>query len=254
MARLTLLGVEVDTLTIQDLNDRIAEAIREGGQIVIANHNLHSIYLYHKYPLMKSFYKEAHFVHMDGMPLVFWARIKGHPLRRWHRVSYLDWGPSLFAEAQARGWRLFYLGGRPGVAERAAEKLRAYYPSLQIATHHGYFDMYSEENRQIIDQINAFSPHILFVGMGMPRQEEWVLQNKRFLQVNVLLTSGAFFDYIAGAIPTPPRWMGQVGLEWLYRLLAEPRRLWKRYLVEPFYLLPLLIRDLLGKNDTGKGC
>lgn len=253
MARLTLLGVEVDVLTIRDLNARIAEAIEKGSQIVVANHNLHSIYLYHRHSLMKSFYKEAHFIHMDGMPLVFWARIKGYPLQRWHRVSYLDWGPPLFAEAQERGWRLFYLGGKPGVAERAAEKLRASYPALQIATHHGYFDMHSEENRRIIDQINAFSPHILLVGMGMPRQEEWVLQNKRFLQVNVLLTSGAFFDYIAGAIPTPPRWMGQVGLEWLYRLLAEPRRLWKRYLVEPFYLLPLAIQDLLSKNDTGKG-
>jgi len=82
--------------------------------------------------------------------------------------------------------------------------------------------------------------------LTMPRQEKWVLRNRARLKVNAILTAGACFDYVAGAIPTPPRWMGQLGLEWLYRLVSEPRRLWRRYLVEPVYLLPYFWQDVKG--------
>jgi N-acetylglucosaminyldiphosphoundecaprenol N-acetyl-beta-D-mannosaminyltransferase len=145
---------------------------------------------------------------------------------------------------------LFYLGVKPGVAERAAEILRNQYPGLQIRTRHGYFS--SEENEAVVKSINAFKPHILMVGMGMPRQEHWVVDNLNEIHANAILTSGACFDYIAGAIPTPPRWMGRVGLEWLYRLISEPRRLAKRYLIEPWALLPLAIKDLLWNRYNQK--
>lgn len=168
----------------------------------------------------------------------------GKPLEPEHRVTYVDWVRPLMAEAKRQGWRIFHLGGKPGVAERAAEKLRSEFPGLLLQTHHGYFDMAGKENKDILEKINAFRPHVLMVGMGMPRQEHWVLDNLEHLGVNAILTAGACFDYVAGAIPTPPRWMGRLGLEWAYRLFSEPRRLWRRYLVEPWYLVPYALSDL----------
>ncbi|MEN9518006.1 MAG: hypothetical protein RLZZ381_594, partial [Cyanobacteriota bacterium] len=113
-----------------------------------------------------------------------------------------------------------------------------------ITTAHGYFSSGSQ-NQLIIDQINSYQPNILMVGMGMPRQEEWILANIDQLKTNIVLPSGACIDYIAQEVATPPRWMGQVGLEWLYRLATEPKRLWRRYLVEPWFIAKLLIEEFL---------
>lgn len=253
MGRLTLLGVEVDPVSMNDLHAVIGKAITEGRQIVIANHNLHSVFLFHRDPKMRAFYSKADVIHIDGMPLVYWGRLMGKPLEPEHRITYVDWVRPLMAEAKRQGWRVFYLGGKPGVAERAAERLRSEFPGLSLQTHHGFFDVTGKENRDILDKINAYRPHVLMVGMGMPRQEHWVLDNLERLRVNAILTAGACFDYVAGAIPTPPRWMGRLGLEWAYRLFSEPRRLWRRYLVEPWYLVPYALSDLkrcLAKQGT----
>lgn len=238
----TLLGVQVHALTIPDLNAQIAQAVADGQMRVIGNHNLHSVYLNSRDEKMRRFNRQADLIHIDGMPLVVWGRLLGYPLRAEHRVTFMDWVWSLMEEAARQGWRVFYLGGKPGVAERAAQVLRARYPGLCIETRHGYFE--PAENEAILAQIAAFAPQVLMVGMGMPRQEHWVLDNREGIRANAVLLSGACFDYIAGAVPTPPRWMGRLGLEWLFRLATEPARLAKRYLVEPWSIIPLALKDL----------
>jgi N-acetylglucosaminyldiphosphoundecaprenol N-acetyl-beta-D-mannosaminyltransferase len=132
------------------------------------------------------------------------------------------------------------VGGRPGVGEKAAAVLREAAPGLDIQTHHGYFDVTGPDNDAVLRTIARYGPHILMVGMGMPRQESWIMDNFHALDTHVILNSGACFDFVAGVVPMPPRWLGRVGLEWLYRLMSEPKRLWKRYLVEPFYLTGLV--------------
>jgi N-acetylglucosaminyldiphosphoundecaprenol N-acetyl-beta-D-mannosaminyltransferase len=249
--RLTLLGVKVDPLAIPELNARIAGAIARGERLVVGGHNAHSVYLYHRDPAMRAFHARADVVRIDGMPLLLFARFLGCRLRREQRVTYMDWLNPLLSEARDRDWRLFYLGGRPGVAESAAERLRAEFPGLVVETRHGYIDSSEQDERSALDQINSFRPQVLMVGMGMPRQEHWIVANLERLRANAILAVGACFDYVAGAIPTPPRWMGRTGLEWLYRLLSEPGRLWRRYLVEPWWLLPLAMKDvfeLAGKH------
>lgn len=240
-----MLGITVHALSLPQLNALIAEAIRRNQRWIIANHNLHSIYLYHHDPKMRAFFTKADYIHIDGMPLVFLGKLLGFPLRREHRVTYADWTIPLIAEAAQQGWRVFYLGSKPGVAERGARILRKRFPQLQIATANGYFDARSNspENLAIVEAINVYQPQVLMVGMGMPRQEHWILNNLDYLCVNAILPAGAAIDYIAGAVPTPPRWAGQLGLEWLFRLCAEPRRLWRRYLVEPWFLFRLVLRD-----------
>lgn len=253
MARLTLLGVEVDPLTIEELNGKIAAAVASGERAIIAHHNLHSVYLYHRDGRMRDFYARAQVAHIDGMPLIWLGRLLGYPLYRTQRVTYVDWVHPLMREAHARGWRIFYLGSKPGVASQAAQILMAQFPGLEIHTRHGYFDMNGPENESVLAEIRHVHPDILMVGMGMPRQERWIVENLERIEACAILTSGACFDYIAGAIPTPPRWMGHIGLEWLFRLLTEPQRLWRRYLVEPCFLLPFAAKDImhrLGSTNT----
>jgi N-acetylglucosaminyldiphosphoundecaprenol N-acetyl-beta-D-mannosaminyltransferase len=240
-----ILGVKVNPLSIPQLNQSISEAIDHRHKWIIANHNLHSVYIYHHQSKMRDFYAKSQYIHIDSMALVFLGKILGFPLQRSQRVTYVDWTNPLMSEAARSGWRIFYLGSKPGVAEQGAKILRARFVGLQIATAHGYFDADrdSAENRAIVAEINDYQPQIVMVGMSMPRQEKWIVDNLDRIDTNVILPCGATLDYVAGAVPTPPRWAGQIGLEWLYRLVAEPKRLWRRYLVEPWFLLWLLIID-----------
>jgi N-acetylglucosaminyldiphosphoundecaprenol N-acetyl-beta-D-mannosaminyltransferase len=129
-----------------------------------------------------------------------------------------------------------------GSGEVGAQRFKKMFPALNIRSHHGYFDMAAESGR-IIDLIQAEPPNVLLVGMGMPRQEKWIAENYQRRLANVILMAGAAMDYFANATVTPPRWMGRLGLEWTCRLAAEPQRLWRRYLVEPWSLLRLLLQE-----------
>lgn len=241
-----ILGVRVNALTIPDLHRIIADAVSTGRKRIVASQNLHGVYVARVDSQMREFYDRADYVRIDGMPLAIWAGFLGYPINRNHRVTWVDWLRPLLEESAKRQWRVFYLGSKPGVAEVGAERLCAEVPGVEIATAHGYFDSRpdSDENRQLIEKINAYRPHVLMVGMGMPRQEKWILENWESVEANVFLPCGACIDYFAGVIPAPPRWMGRLGLEWLARLLSEPRRLWRRYLVEPWFVADLFVRDL----------
>jgi N-acetylglucosaminyldiphosphoundecaprenol N-acetyl-beta-D-mannosaminyltransferase len=249
-----LLGAEVDALSILDLNLLIEESIEKNEKWIIANHNLHSLYLFHNDLKMKTFYAKAEYTHIDGMPLVLIGKLLGFPIKREQRVTYADWVWPLMAEAANKGWRIFYLGSKPGVVEKAASILCQKFPGLQIAGVHGYIDMDkdSQENLATLAAINAYKPHILMVGMGMPRQEYWIDENLEHIHTNTILTSGACMDYVAGVVPTPPRWMGKVGLEWLYRLFCEPKRLWRRYLLEPWFVGTLFLREIWSISSQQK--
>lgn len=242
-----LLELRVHALTARDIVTITAKAIQRNERHIIANHNLHSLYVYHHDRKARGLFDRADYIHVDGMAIVLLARCLGIPLRREHRATYIDLLPHILAAAERKGWKIFYLGSKPGVADRAARKLREQFPMLQIQTHHGHFqaEKTSLENKQVLEEMNAYAPQIVMVGMGMPRQEHWIADNWHELHCNVVFCSGAALDYIAGEIPIPPRWMGQLGFEWLYRLVAEPKRLWRRYLVEPWFVLVVLMRHYL---------
>lgn len=241
-----LLGVRVHPMTIDDLHGVIAEAIDSNVRRLIVSQNLHSVYVYHHDAAMRELHAHADIMRIDGMPLVLLGRTLGYPIRREHRVTWVDWLEPLMAECAQRSWRVFYLGSAPGVAATGAKRLKSNFPELQIETEHGYFDADpgSEENEQVLRKIAEFGTDVLIVGMGMPRQEHWILRNLETIHAKAVLTSGACMDYYAGVTPTPPRWMGRVGLEWLHRLLGNPRRFARRYLIEPWIVPKLFWRDL----------
>lgn len=249
--RVELLGNRIDLVDVHALTDAVATRIGAPAS-VIANHNLHSLALVRHDGEMRRFYASADLVHVDGMGVVLIAKLLGVPIRREHRVAYLNWMPLLFERAHRESWRVGFIGGEQGVGEAAATKLRERYPGLHMETHHGWFAMDSEEDRAVVAWAADQKFDVLFVGMGMPRQERWIRAHRDELHAGVLLPCGAIFDYEAGNKRTAPRWLGDIGLEWLFRLVTEPRRLAHRYLIEPWPLmLPVLgaaIRRLFGRS------
>jgi N-acetylglucosaminyldiphosphoundecaprenol N-acetyl-beta-D-mannosaminyltransferase len=255
LREVSFLGLRLHLATRNELLHLVAHQMEKRRQVILANHNLHSLYLFLRQPALRDFYSRAEFCHIDGMPLVLLARLFGFPAKRNHRVTYVDLMHPLMARAAHQSWRIFYLGSARGVAEQGAAVLRAAYPGLQIRTMHGYFSTEKEsgENQRVLESIREYSPHILMVGMGMPRQELWIHQNRASLSASVILPCGAAMDYVAGAVPLPPRWAGRIGLEWAFRLFNEPRRLWQRYLVEPWFLVRVILHELLkSKLPIGK--
>jgi len=247
-----LLGIRFHALSKRDLADRVSQAVDDRARQIIGNHNLHSLYMWFHEPRMREFYSLTDYTHIDGMSLVLLGRLLGLPLKREHRTGYMDLLPLLAERAAEREWRIFYLGSKPGVAEKAARMLRSRYPGLQIRTHHGHFNAEHSgpENQEVLAEIKTYAPDILMVGMGMPRQEVWVLENQKDIAAQAVFCCGALMDYIAGEIPTPPRWIGRLGFEWLYRLLSEPARLWRRYLFEPWSVMGRLAGMYLSSSQS----
>jgi N-acetylglucosaminyldiphosphoundecaprenol N-acetyl-beta-D-mannosaminyltransferase len=251
----SFLGLTLQPRSLHELNLLVEQGIRDHRNWIIANHNLHSLYLLHRHPRLREFYASVRWTHIDGMPLVALGRLYGYPLERQHRVTLVDWTYPLMELAANKGWRVFHLGSSEGAAEKGAAQLRKLYPALRIEVSGGYFDARygSSENEAMLERINAYAPDLLMVGMGMPRQELWTLENFPRLKADVILSSvGAAFDYVAGAVPTPPRWSGRLGLEWAFRLAHDPARLFSRYFVEPWYILLLLLLDYPRHRNDGK--
>lgn len=247
------LGIRLHAMSGPDLVRAVGEAVDASDQYVIANHNLHSLYLCESAPKMRDFYASAKYIHIDGMPIVWLGQLFGHPLKREHRTGYISLLPLLAKEAAMRGWRIFYLGSRPGVAEKAACKLRSAYPGLQIKTQHGYFqtDPTGPENQDIVATIRDYAPQILMVGMSMPRQEMWIQENLPDICANAIFCCGALMDYVSGELPTAPRWLGPLGLEWIFRFTSDPVQTWRRYLLEPWTILFRVARHYLRTHSSG---
>lgn len=236
------LGIRAHALVKADLLNIIDSAIEaDSVNCIIGNHNLHSLYLVHNNPAMREFYNMNSYTHIDGMGIILLARIMGIPLLRRHRNGYLDWFEDFAKLASEKSWRIYFLGGTPEVADKMPQVFRARFPSLDIRAHHGY-DAF-EPHTTVFEEIRDFAPHVVMVGMGMPLQERWIMESVEKLKVNVLLSCGAIMDYYVGAQKPAPRWMGQIGFEWLYRLVTRPQSLCFRYLVEPLMLMPMLLRE-----------
>jgi N-acetylglucosaminyldiphosphoundecaprenol N-acetyl-beta-D-mannosaminyltransferase len=252
--RIEVLGVGVDPITVDELHAEIARLVRDGRLGLVLNVNAHCLNLCHEDRALRDALNGADVVFCDGAGVMLAARMLGGRIPE--RITFAAWIWQLADFAAAEGFSLYLLGARPGVAQEAARRLRERYPDLRIVgARHGYFDHSagSAENEAVLEEINAAAPDILLVGLGMPLQEFWLTENRHDLDSGVALTCGAAFDYASRRVRRGPRLLTESGFEWLARLLSEPRRLWRRYLLgNPLFLLRVL-RQLLSRPAPREG-
>ena len=238
-AGVDVMGLPCDFVTEDELFARFEDALETGRRTLVFNVNLHALYLQRRDPQYRGVFDDADLIYVDGMPVVALARLGGRKVGRENRVTYLDWDDRLYQFLAERSLRVHYIGGTPEALAAGLAVLRQRHPSLLIDGSNGFFDHdpYSQDTVDLIELLNARRPDVVLVGMGMPIQETWAASIWPKIDVPLLIALGAGIDYAAGVTPSPPRWLGQIGFEWLYRLVREPRRLGRRYLVEPFALL-----------------
>jgi len=244
--RVDILGVRVSVLTIPDAVAAVERWIAGGDRQYVCVTGVHGVMESRRDPALRAIHNAAGLVTADGMPLVWLSRRRGHPEAE--RVYGPDLMLALCERAAARGYRNYLMGGAPGTPERLAEKLRARFPGLVIT---GTFSppfrpATPEEDAALVARINAARPDIVWVGLSTPKQERWMAEHRAALTASALIGVGAAFDFLSGLKRQAPVWMRRRGLEWLFRLATEPRRLARRYCVNNTMFLAALLLEALG--------
>jgi len=237
--RIEFMGLSLDNVTFDEAVDRIIAMARENTPRYVVTPNVDHIMQFRKDAKFREVYRKAALVLTDGMPVVWASRLLGDPIKE--KVSGSDLFPRVSEEAARSGLSICILGGRVGAAEECARILKGRHPDLKIAgtlCPRWGFHLDPEQNREVTEAVRAASPDILFVALGAPKQEFWMHDNCKEMGVPISLGVGAAVDFVSGKALRAPDWMQRFCLEWLYRLNNEPRRLWKRYLIDdsPFIL------------------
>lgn len=242
LLRLRLLGGDVDPVTPAEMLAATEVFLAGGGTAVIANHDSQSLRLMRRTPAVRAFFEDADLTRIDSLPMILWGRLMGLKVGREHRAAYADWQGDFWTLAKARGWRVFHIGGAPGVGERAAAAIRARHAGVNLAVHDGDFDINpaSADSRALRRDIEAFDPDVVLVGMSLPRQAAWISENRYGIGRGVFLPVGPAFEVEAGERPAAPRWTTDLRMSWLYRLAARA----VRYLVQPWALTPAALADV----------
>jgi N-acetylglucosaminyldiphosphoundecaprenol N-acetyl-beta-D-mannosaminyltransferase len=225
--------------------DAIAAMIAEHRGGTVFTPNVDHVVMADHDARFRQAYQTADLSLADGMPVLWASRALGQPLPE--KVSGSDLVLPLMERAERAGWRVYILGGAPGVGELAAQRLVERFPRIVIAgTDAPRIDMDAplSSRASTLERVRAARPDLVLVALGAPKQELWIAEAAPDLRPAVLLGIGAAVDFIAGTVKRAPRWMSDSGLEWLFRLGQEPRRMWKRYLVRDPEFLLILLRDL----------
>ncbi len=246
-----LLGVRVDAVQIPDVIAQMEHWIAaKNGSHFIAVTTMHGLTEAHYDSTFKDILNAANLVVPDGMPLVWLGRLRGLSLPR--RV----YGPELMLtfchQTAQKGYRHFFYGGAPGVPQRLAEALHRQFPALCVAGSYSppFRPLTEEEDANIVELISRAAPDVLWVGLSELKQDRWMYEYRNRLNVPVLVGVGAAFDIHAGRAKQAPRWMREHGLEWFFRLVQEPRRLWRRYLVYGSKFAFLVTMEVIGIKKT----
>lgn len=222
-----ILDMRVDATSYSDAVDRVLRWAEQGESRYVCCANVHSVMESFDAPEFRSCMNSADLVTSDGVPLVWALRRLG--IASASRVYGPDLMPAVLRAADREGLRVGFYGGKPEALKLLAELTNRDYPGLVGYSFSPPFrDLTPEEDQMIVDRINASGVQILFVGLGCPKQEKWMAAHKERVRA-VMLGVGAAFDFMTGATAQAPSWLQAAGLEWLFRLAVEPKRLWRRY-------------------------
>ncbi len=243
-SRIQIGHVPIDDVTFAQALDRVESLVRAGNGGTVHTPNVDHVVLAERNERFRAAYQSASLSLVDGAPVLWASHLLGTPLPE--KVSGSDLLEPLMARAAERGFRVYFLGGDPGVAEMASGKLRAKLPALDIV---GIDDSRVDVDRvdpKIIQRIQQARPDLLLIALGAPKQDIFAYEYREVLKPAVCIGVGASFDFVAGVRKRAPRWVSRVGLEWLYRMAQEPRRLAVRYLLRDPQFCWIVARQLLG--------
>jgi N-acetylglucosaminyldiphosphoundecaprenol N-acetyl-beta-D-mannosaminyltransferase len=242
-----ILTVGISAVTLDQAINTIAEWIARRQQHYVNVCTTQTLLECYDSPALSAIVNQAGLATPDGMPLVWLGRLDK---QRVERVYGPDLMLAMCDQGQDRGYRHFFYGGDAGVPELLAEKLRMRYPRLQIAGTYSppFRALTVDEEQSVAAMINESNADIVWVGLGTPRQDYWVARFRPLLHAPVLIPVGAAFDFHAGRVKQAPHWMQRSGLEWLFRLLQEPKRLWKRYILGNPRFVYLVLRQIMQRR------
>lgn len=228
--RVDVLGVHISAVDMERAVAEISRWIVKREQRYVCVTGVHGVMESQRDPELRRIHNESGLTTPDGMPMVWCGRRAG---ARISRVYGPDLMLALCERGEHVGWSHFFYGGRHGVPELLIDRLRARYPRLRVAGSYSppFRPLTAHEDSVLVSTLNASNADIVWVGLSTPKQERWMAEHRGHLQAPVLIGVGAAFDIHAGVLAQAPKWMQRSGLEWLYRVRREPRRLWKRYLV-----------------------
>jgi len=251
----SILGQRVDAVSQRDAVNLVLDRaqVREPGAYVCLT-NVHTTVESQSDPGLRAAVDSAFLSVPDGMPLVWILRHRGD--RRVEKVTGIEYIPRVAAAGRALGLRHFFFGGHPGIAEAAAKELTARVPGTEVVgvCPPPFGPPESWDLAELRSLLQETRPHVMWVGLGAPKQELWMASLAGELDVPIMVGVGAAFDFLAGVKRTAPRVLSRLGLEWLFRLLSEPRRLWRRYIVGNTTFAWLLLRETVrpgGRSRPG---
>jgi N-acetylglucosaminyldiphosphoundecaprenol N-acetyl-beta-D-mannosaminyltransferase len=242
--KVDILGTEVSSIRSADLFAAFKSGIQQKQFIQVAITPVNSILAAYKNKAVQEVYNASDFVLCDGMPVKWASHFLGTPIVE--RITGLDLLPDLAAFAAKENFSLFLLGASPGVGEKLKEVILQLYPNCNIAGIYvppfmPVFD--ATENQKMVDAVNAAKPDLVLVSLTAPKQDIWIANNKAVLCPAVYIGIGGAFEVMAGIAKRAPKWMHGAGLEWFYRLIQEPKRMYRRYLIEAPLFIPLVLRQ-----------
>ena len=246
-SKVNILGVQVSSLTNEELLNTITNSItsKQFSQIAITPTN--SIVAAYKEKGISEIYNKAEIVLCDGMPVKWASHFLGTPIKE--RITGLDVLPNLVKLSSEKNFSLFLLGASPGVGDQLAKVITEQYPNVTIAGIYvpPFMKIFSEEeNQKMVHAVNVSNADIVLVSLTAPKQDIWIAKNRSALNPAVYIGIGGAFEVMAGLAKRSPVWMQNVGLEWLYRFIQEPKRLFRRYFVEAPVFIPLVIKQKFG--------
>lgn len=243
MAKMKFMNIKIDNITMNEAVDAIEDLVQQNKNAYVVTPNVDHIIQIERGGALGEVYKYAALVLTDGKPLLWISKWYGTPIKE--KISGSDLFPCLCKRAAEKDYTMFFLGAAEGVAAKAAENLTRKFEGLHVVGTYSPplgFEKDENEINKIVEMIKTAKPHILIVGLGTPKQELFIYHNKDRLNVPVSLGLGASLDFEAGNVKRAPKWMSDHGLEWLFRIMKEPRRLVKRYFVDAISIVPIMFR------------
>ena len=241
------MGIYIDSLNANELVDQVFKSIENRKPVQIVGVNVDQIVRVNQNEKSLNIFKNSHLIFIDGKPIEIMCKLLGHPAKR---ITGPDLMEKICKEGAKYGYKIFLLGAGPGVAMKCGTILMKKYPGIKVVGSYSPpfgFENDKDEINRINNMLKDSKADMLFVGMGSPKQDIFIYENMSEYQIPVSFSMGAALDFIAGNIERAPRWMINCGLEWVHRISQNPKRLWKRYLVDDMAIIPLFFKELLKK-------